>query len=367
MNIVASLINLEKKFPWTLVSLIFAIIFFVIGFYPELIRDDNPSLVVEIISNTNVLDLKEDEDVKELKITYGNVDIKSLKQTLSVILLRIKNAGKATIKDEDYNKKFPPNIVVSSNVKLLKVEQLSPTSDYLKRAAIPSFSDNNIKLPEVDLEQDEGYTFKLLVLHPSTLPITFTSDGKITNVKRILIRESSQEEAIPYWKKAFQGDVLIQLGRLPVYFFGSIFVIIIPVSFVLGVISKYKRKKIVKEYRKFRHENIAISFDAMLDSYVQDDLPHLKEIKDLLSDKLKRRSYLDILKEKIDKREDNDSVAYFAKFRKKINKDNDIVRLLIKLKLSSANENGEIIINEKLEKELDIFIKFIEIEKKEDC
>jgi hypothetical protein len=163
MSVFSSFNNLDKRFAWSFLGFLLASIFGSITIYTEFFRVNTPSVVVEVINDANVLDVK--EDINELKVFYGDVDIKSLNQTLSVLFLRVRNDGGAPILNGYYDKNYPFNITLKEG-KFLKVEQLNATNKYLKSAAQPKISsDKNIALPEVIMEPAESYTIKILALH----------------------------------------------------------------------------------------------------------------------------------------------------------------------------------------------------------
>lgn len=86
MSIISNIAAIDRKFAWSFFGFVLAVFFGGITIYNEFIRNPNPSLSVQILSDTNVLDVR--ENVPELKIVYGDVDIKSLSQTLSVVVFR---------------------------------------------------------------------------------------------------------------------------------------------------------------------------------------------------------------------------------------------------------------------------------------
>ncbi|MCF7487106.1 hypothetical protein [Vibrio sp. A2-1] len=287
MSVISSFNSLDKRFAWSFLGFMLAAVFGSITIYTEFFRVDTPSIVVEVISDANVLDVK--EDINELKVFYGDVDIKSLNQTLSVLFLRVRNNGGAPILNGYYDNNYPFNITLSEG-KFLKVELLNATNDYLKSAALSEIKkDKSISLPEVILEPEESYTIKILALHSASSNIEIDVIGKIAGIKKIQLAPLNAEKTkLSFWNSVFYGDWSIQLARLPIYFFGfilSLFVVIFPIAFASDTITKRKRKKVVMQYKDYS-ESEPIKFqDIIFDTYISDGLSPLAEAKEMLTDK----------------------------------------------------------------------------------
>ena len=347
-----------------------AAIFGGITIYTEFFRIDTPSMIVEVLNDTNVLDVK--EDVNELKIYYGAVDIKSLNQTLSVLFLRIKNDGGAPILNGYYDKKYPLTIVLAEG-KFLKVEQTSSTNDYLLSSAIPSIeTEQRILLPEIILESGESYTIKILTLHSSESEVELNVLGKIAGIKEIkLLKNIGEEKIASYWDQVLSGDTWIQLGRLPIYFFGLIFslvLIIAPIAIASDFLSKRKRKIIVNQYKAYDSSEITKHHGVVFESYIEDGLSSLAEAKEVLAKRSNLIKYLDNEKSTT---ENNDitSVASETGFinedierqniSPKVYRRTRVKRLLKKMGALTKNESDDVIVNEKIELILSKFIDFV--------
>jgi hypothetical protein len=347
-----------------------AAIFGGITIYTEFFRVDTPSMIVEVLTDTNVLDVK--EDVNELKVYYGAVDIKSLNQTLSVLFLRIKNNGGAPILNGYYDKKYPLNITLSEG-KFLKVEQSSSTNDYLLSSAIPSIeTEQKILLPEIILESGESYTIKILTIHSSESEVDLNVLGKIAGIKDIkLLKNIGEEKTASYWDQAISGDIWIQLGRLPIYFFGLIFalvLIIAPISIASDFLSKRRRKIIVNQYKVYDSNEITKHHDVVFDAYIEDGLSLLAEAKEVLANRSNLIKYLDNEKATTE----NSNNAAVAPVSRLVYEDMErqnispnvyrrtrVKRLLKRMGALTKNNSDEVIVNEKIEVILGKFIDFV--------
>ncbi|ATC95053.1 hypothetical protein [Pseudoalteromonas tunicata] len=289
MTVISSFNNLDKRFAWSFLGFMLAAILGSLTIYTEFFRVDNPELIVEVLNDTNVLDVK--EDMNELKVFYGDVDIKSLNQTLSVVFLRIKNDGGAPILKGYYDDKYPLNLTIKDG-KFLKSEQVSSTNDYLKSSALPIIdTERSILLPGIILEHGESYTIKVLALHSAGSDVELNVLGKIAGVREIRLTKSiDSEEEISFWSKVIAGDIFVHLARIPIYFFGFIFSIILmiaPIAIASDFFSKRKRRKVIKQYKLYIKEDITDKHEFLFESYIDDGLVPVAEAKETLSDKEK--------------------------------------------------------------------------------
>jgi len=371
MSVLSSFISLDKRFAWSFLGFMLAAIFGGITIYTEFFRVNTPSIVVEVISDANVLDVK--EEINELKVFYGDVDIKSLNQTLSVLFLRVRNNGGAPILNGYYDKKYPFNITLEEG-KFLKVEQLGATNEYLKSAAQPNIdTDKSILLPEVILEPAESYTIKILALHSSDSNIKIDVLGKVAGIKEIEMKSlNSEETELSFWDEVFYGDFPVQLTRLPIYFFGFMFgivFIVAPVAIASDAISTRKRKKVVTQFKEYIKDDLSEFYDAVFSAYISGGLSILAEAKESLTDKRNWKRL--VQKEKVDL-ESTDDFPQSPATRLIFEQDERshsgpsyrnyrAMRLIRKIGALSKSEDNEIILNEAVESGLSKFIDFVVI------
>ncbi|QSX37860.1 hypothetical protein [Shewanella sedimentimangrovi] len=371
MGVISSFNSLDKRFAWSFLGFMLAAIFGGISIYTEFFRVNTPSVVVEVISDANVLDVK--EEISELKVFYGDVDIKSLNQTLSVLFLRIKNDGGAPILNGYYDKNYPFNIILKEG-KFLKVEQLGATNDYLRTAAQPKINtDKTISLPDVILEPSEGYTIKILALHSSGHGIKIDVVGKIAGTKKIELRTlNSAGSELSFWGGVFYGSIFVQLVRLPIYFVVFIFVLVSivgPMVMASDAISTRKRKKVVEQYKVYSKDCLSNYHEVIFKEYIDLGLPALVEVKELLTDK---RNWKRLVREVNMDVDSTESLLQSPAARLMIEQE-DVInltpnyirrnasRLIRKIGALSKSEDNEISIDEDVESGLSKFIDFVVI------
>ena len=74
--------SIDKKYAWSLLGVVLAVLFGGLTVYSEFVRDRKPKLRFEVVSNTGVLDVR--EELGQLEILYDGIDIKKSKQSLRV-------------------------------------------------------------------------------------------------------------------------------------------------------------------------------------------------------------------------------------------------------------------------------------------
>ena len=246
-------LNIINK-RWSLLSVILAVLFGGLTVYSEFIKDRKPKLKFEVVSNTSVLDVR--EELGKLEILYDGLDIKKSKQSLRVVIVRVVNPGETDILMDHYDERVPLGFAIS-NGELLRAELLRASSQYLISNLRVSFTDSLRGVFEpVILESKEFFTFKALILHAQGTPPTLSPQGKIAGIKTInLTEKSSTESEKSYWHLVFAGGVWVQAARLISYFFGLIlllFAVISPVVFISG---KFTRRKRTKAHKTLQESN----------------------------------------------------------------------------------------------------------------
>ena len=245
--------TIKDKDNWSFWSFILALLALLLGgltIYLEL-RDRKPELRFEVVSNTSVLDVREELD--KLKILYDGRDIKKSKQSLRVVVVRVVNPSDINIRLGDYDEKAPLGLAVSNGV-LLGVELLKAGDEYLDSNLSVSRTDSLCWIFEpVILDGKASFTLEALILHAQDTPPKLRPQGKIAGITTIkLIENLSNENEKSYWHLVFAGGVWVQAMRLVSYTLGFcgltilLFAIIFPILVYLGYIQKW-----IKEYRVF--------------------------------------------------------------------------------------------------------------------
>ena len=177
MGLRDSLNTIKNKYNWSLLGFILALLFGSLAIYSEFFRDRKPQLRFEIVSNTSVLDVR--EDLGKLEILYDGLDIKKSKQSLRVVVVRVDNPGETAILMGHYDKREPLGFTFSTG-KLLRVELLEASNRYLMSNLRVSLTDSLLAVFEpVILESKEYFMFKALILHAQGWTPILSPQGKL--------------------------------------------------------------------------------------------------------------------------------------------------------------------------------------------
>ena len=283
MSLVSRIATIDRKFAWSFLGFVLAVFFGGLTLYNEFIKNPNPQLTVFTLSDTNVLDVR--EDVPELKILYGDADIKGLGQTLSVLVLRVQNTGGAPILNTFYDDAAPPRLHVAVG-KILKVEQLSASSKYLSDTARPTLVDGQtLQLQKVIMEPAENYVLKILLLRPARVPSPVSTTGKVAGMRELIPVEDSKPQP-SFWSTAFSGSLAVQLTRAPTYFVGFILIlfgVFGPLAFVSDRLQRKKRKSVVQQFRKHVGGSVSAAQEKILNAYLDYGIGLLARVKDALT------------------------------------------------------------------------------------
>ena len=302
MGLRDSLNAINNKYAWSLLGFILAVLFGGLAIYSEFFRDRKPELRFEIVSNTSVLDVR--EDLGKLEIFYDGLDIKKSKQSLRVVVVRVDNPGETAILMGHYDKREPLGFTFSTG-KLLRVELFEASNRYLMSNLRVSLTDSLLCVFEpVILESKEYFMFKALILHTQGWTPILSPQGKIAGIRTFyLTKQSSAESEKSYWHLVFAGGVWVQAARLISYFFGLIFLlfaVISPVVFVSGKFTQRKRKKHVKHFRRVTNIELQDKDEFLFSAYEDNGFDYVHAMGQLLSDKTKLKEAIDELPEQGD-------------------------------------------------------------------
>ena len=301
MQIITTLQNIEHKFSWSFIGFLLAIIFGLLTIYIGFLKESRPNLRFEILSNTSVLDVK--EELTNLEIIYDGIDINKLNQSIRLIVFRVINVGQDDILKGYYDENDLFGFSIK-NGKIIKTEILNASNDYLDRSVHINIAQNDTAIfSPVILEAGENFIVKILVLHDLNVIPTIKPVGKIAKVKSIsVVQEFSQKTKPSFFIRTFSGSFSTQIARTISYFIGFILLLIViltPPLFVSGIINKYKRRRNIKWYKSATSFEINESHQKLFDIYIESDLTYLKMIENIISNQNNFKEYIsDLVHEK---------------------------------------------------------------------
>lgn len=361
MNIVERIAAIDKKFAWSFLGFVLAILFGGLTLYNEFIKVREPQLTVEILSSSNVLDLK--ENVPELNILYGEVNIKSVAKDLSVITIKVKNIGGVSVLGNNYDPTSPFTIKLSAG-ELLKIETIAASNDYLENFALGiKASESSVLMPKVIIEPGESYTLKLLVIHDARSAPKISTGGKVGGMLKIPVTSIELgEQTNSFFSRAFSGTLAIQATRSIIYFFcfiAFVLIIALPTAGFFSFAEKVRRKKNARLFKVYNNNKIPQEFEIIFDCYIINGIASLNMIASTLAnpDELDAALKAGELKDGLPLKRLNHSIDEYVSFEEQ----NILVtQVVTHSKMVYRDEIGAVVIDSEKQK---VLKKFIEYEK----
>jgi hypothetical protein len=259
--------KLDRKFALGFILAIFGVAYFV---YNTFIADKYPQIYFDVLTNTSVLDIK--EDLPKLKIIFEGLNIKEQNLSLRIISVKVFNDSSLHIRKVDYDTEDPIGFRVQPG-QIIKTELVDSSNEYLAKNMTFSYPTNNlIHFKDVIFDAHQFFVIKLLVLYPANQTPTVYPVGHIAGMKNIFVRESYKDFGrVSFWKKALGGSLHIQLFRIVAYFLICILVVsalVVPVGVIDEKLRKRKQKRVVKDFRDASSVQLNESDEYLFETYM---------------------------------------------------------------------------------------------------
>jgi hypothetical protein len=260
--------KLNRKFALTIMLALIAFAFFV---YDRFIADKHPQVYFDVLTSTAVLDIK--EDLPKLEILFDGINIREQNLSLRIVSLKVFNDSSKDIRKVDYDTEDPIGFRVQPGKIIRRPELVDASNDYLaKNLSFSSPANNIVHFKDVIFDAHQYFVIKLLVLHPANQTPTISPIGHIAGMKSILVRESYKDFGrVSFWKRAFAGSWGIQLLRMivyPVIAILAILLIVLPPSLISDMLHKWKRKRVVKEFKGVTSVQLNENDEYLFTAYV---------------------------------------------------------------------------------------------------
>lgn len=285
MSLIDYIRVLERKFAWSFVGVLLALLFGGITIQREFFSESSPHLRYDILTSTAVLDLR--EDVSKLSVLFDGIDIRQQKKSLRVITVRVVNDSQKDILKGYYDEAEPLGLRLSTG-RIIRSDLVTGSNPYLERQLVPrQRDDRTLVFPVVILESQEYFVVKLLVLHTEGEQPEITPIGKIAGIRTIPVAEAYKQDASrPFLGRTFAGGIVVQIVRLPAYTLGMIVVlvvVIVPVVYAGSKMSERKRRKIVEEFKQMTSRELRDEDKFFFKIYVRDEGVQMLSILSLIS------------------------------------------------------------------------------------
>ncbi|MCL6101918.1 MAG: hypothetical protein M1292_05425 [Bacteroidetes bacterium] len=359
------LLRIEKKYAWSFLGFLLALIFGGITIYSSFLVDKSPDLNFIILSNVKVLDIN--ANVRELDIIYKNENIIKQDKNLSILTVKIENTSDLDILSNYYDPHNPLGIEVENATIVEKPEIIDASTNYLKQNVEINQNDslNFMTFSNVIIDKRQYFSVKILLLHKSNEKPIIKPIGKIAGIENIDVINLADVIKISFWNRLLQGSVGIHLLRFLIYIILLIIVLVLiflPQSLIGEAIRTRKRKKLVLKYREGKKLESSEETDFLFDSYISKSKTYLTEVQRYFRNKeeLKEELELIINKNEKDLPFTRDFVHIDGRPRPVYYETEGVLEALFEKKIVQF-ANGEVIINEKFENELNEFVSFLKL------
>jgi hypothetical protein len=241
-------------------------------------------MAYEILNTIDVLDVR--TPVEDLKITFRGEDIQQGNLNLRIYSIRVTNTGETDILQSHYDSSEIWGLQVSEG-KVIEARPMSSSSDYLGRKAIPQLiGDGSVEFPKTILEEGEFFAFDMLVLHVKGQTPVISPQGKIAGIDEIsMSRIPLEAKETSFFSELFSGGWLIQMARVPMYFLGTLLVIVVGVFIIIFVsedLPKRIRRLKASMAPALRNHGDPTQREALKEAYGRWGTEGLKALKGLL-------------------------------------------------------------------------------------
>jgi hypothetical protein len=372
MGIYSNLKSLDSKFSWSFMGFLIGILGIGYAIYIDQFKEEKPKVIFDILSNTQVLSVK--ENLNKLDIIYDNQNLKEQKENLILLTIRISNEGNEDIRESDYYSKAPFGFKINNGKIAENPIIIDASSKILKDNLALSYDTiNNIILNKVPFNRDQYFTIKVLTICKENVLPSITPTGNITGINEIFpVRNSyinGQKKELSFFESLTFGSFAMHIAR---FFFYIFFIAIIglligfPASKISTILENKKRKKKIEKFRDKTKIQLSDNIDLIFDFYKDQGEYRIKWLNRILGDKEKLKKH--ILRNENINLEDfilNDYPPEISQMRmESISQISETMNLISKLKDKKIIEKkGEdFIVNEKFKNELLEFNYFIDIQ-----
>ncbi|MDW3651801.1 MAG: hypothetical protein R8P61_32280 [Bacteroidia bacterium] len=378
MKIWAKIKNLDQKFAWSFLGFLLGFIGIVFSVYTIYFYEENPILQFEILTNTNVLDVK--EDIGKLDILFDSVSIKKEQKNLRIITIKISNIGNENLTLNLYDKKDPLGFKIENGEVLQKPVLLEASNDYLKRnLKITRIESSEYRFSSVILDKSQYFSLKILCLVnenvvPNVIPIGYISGNGVPGIK-INFKESDKSK-IGFFKELFYGNIFIHFLRFIIYWLIIIAITILTIVTYDSIRIKFrrrKRKRLInkfKEHHKLNIEKFPLKILEYYETYGEKSLFRIKKVISKVETLKIYIEYIGLLdhldqfeEENLDEEDFNQLEEDSFKEKNVFNEIEPLIRLLVEDKILIVNTDSiSITIRDGFEDSIDQFIYFIQVQ-----
>lgn len=262
--------NFDQKFSFSFLGLALSVFYII---YTEFIKIDKPIIDFEILTNTNVIDLKE-ENLSSLNIIYKNKSITEEKKDLRILTFKVINNGRKSLLIGDLDPNDPLGFEIIDGVVVDDPVVILSNNTYIsKNIRIVNMKGNLFSWNNVIMDPGDFFIIKFLVSVDKPIIPKVKAIGKIAGNRKLNVYEMNEknpEEGT--LQKVASGNFIIHALRFIIYF--SIIILILITTFVALIrLQKWyelsKRDALTKKFKKLKMETQDPIFDFVLNEYMK--------------------------------------------------------------------------------------------------
>lgn len=243
----------ESKFPYGLFGVVVSVIIGLGGILFTLLYKPSPQLDIEILSNFNVLDVK--ESLGNLDVIYKGNSLNESNKSLSVIKLKIVNNGDDNIRISSYDEKAIAGFTLTKGIIPEAPTVINSTTSYnLAKLPLTQTTSTRIELPKVIINSGDYYEVKLVALHDKDEKPDISAFGVLEGMDKIrIIHNPDLDNERSFLSRLFYDNWKINLSRFVI--FGFVFFLMFissAISFLL-LKEKFDERKMAKLAKNFYH------------------------------------------------------------------------------------------------------------------
>lgn len=298
MGLFKTIKTLDSKFSWSFMGFLIGILGIGYAIYIDQFKEEKPEIVFDVLSNTQVLSLK--EDLTKLDIIYNGQNIKERKENLILLTIRISNEGTEDIRESDFYSLTQFGLSIKNGRIAEKPILIDATNEFLKKyLRVTHDSLNQILINKIPFDQNQSFTIKVLTIcKESTLP-TIEPIGKITGITGdFTVRESFkgfQKEEKSFIQNLTSGSFGIHVARFFFYLLCMIafgLFVSLPLSQVSSFFDERKKKKKIQKFRDKTKIELSEKIEFIFDLYKNEGERYLKWLYSLISNEEKLKDYM---------------------------------------------------------------------------
>ena len=179
----------KKRRPWSKWGFWLALALFIISFgwgiYQTYFYKQKPNLVVDILTNEELLNLK--EPIDNLKILYKDIDLKQQKKNVTILTFRISNNGNGDITSNLYDENTPLGFVIKQGNLVISPTVINASDMNYFRNYIRYNTNDTIILNNKIIESGKYIDFKCIILNKSGEKPLLAVIGKIAGIDNIKV------------------------------------------------------------------------------------------------------------------------------------------------------------------------------------